>query len=78
MRITGEGSDATADAWLHEILRFFPIGPGSYTVAPEHVRGGFRYLSLIHNATGGIDIEQVSVHFTAIPPYVDDALQDYS
>lgn len=76
--ITGEGSDATADAGLDEILWFSPTGPGNYTVAPEHDRGGFRYLSLIHNTTGGIDVEQVSVHFTAMPHYADDAMQDYT
>ena len=76
--ISGEGSDATADAGLDEVLWFSPTGPGNYTVAPEHDRGGFRYLSLIHNTTGGIDIERVSVHFTAMPHYADDTLQDYT
>lgn len=76
--ITGEGSDATADAGLDEILWFSPSGPGNYTVAPEHDRGGFRYLSLIHNTTGGIGVDNVSVHFTAMPHYADDLLQNYT
>lgn len=76
--ITGEGSDATADAGLDEILWFSPSEAGNYTVSKEHDRGGFRYLSLIHNTTGGIEVEQVSVHFTAMPHYADDKLQDYT
>lgn len=76
--ISGEGSDATADAGLDQILWFSPSGPGNYTVEPQHERGGFRYLSLIHNTTGSIDVEQVSVHFTAMPHFADDTLKDYT
>lgn len=76
--ISGKGSDATADAGLDQILWFSPTGPGNYTVAPEHDRGGFRYLSLIHNTTGSISVEQVSVHFSAMPDVDENSLKNYS
>jgi hypothetical protein len=76
--ITGEGSDATADAGLDEILWFQPAGPGNCTVDRDHERGGFRYLSLIHNSTGSIGIDQVSVYFTPMPHWEDDQLREYT
>lgn len=76
--ISGEGCDGTADAGIDEALWFQPTAAGEYTVDRDHERGGFRYLSLIHNVTGGIEVEQVSVHFTPMPHYADDALRDYT
>jgi hypothetical protein len=75
--ITSEGSDATADAGLDEVLWFQPTGPGNYTPSPEHVRGGFRYLTLIHNTTGSLQVEKTTVHFTAMPHVADDKINDY-
>ncbi|KAK4956393.1 hypothetical protein LTR10_005917 [Elasticomyces elasticus] len=76
--ISGEGSDATADAGIDEALWFYASEPGNYTVSREHERGGFRYLSLLHNTTGNIEISQVTVHYTPMPHYQDDQLRDYS
>lgn len=76
--ITSEGSDGTADAGLDEILWFQPTGPGDYTVSREHERGGFRYLSLQHNSTGSIEVEQVTVQYTPMPHWEDDQLRDYT
>ena len=76
--ISREGSDATADAGLDEVLWFQPTGPGNYTVDPSHVRGGFKYLSLIHNTTGNLAIEHLTVHFTAMPHIADDQIAEYS
>jgi hypothetical protein len=76
--ITDEGSDGTADAGLDEILWFAPTGPGNFTVDREHERGGFRYLSLIHNTTGSVGIDQVSVYFTPMPHWEEDELREYT
>ncbi|KAI7277091.1 hypothetical protein KC335_g151 [Hortaea werneckii] len=76
--ISSEGCDATADAGLDEALWFHVTGPGNYTVERQHERGAFRYLSLIHNTTGGIEVQQVNVHFTPMPHYADDQLRDYT
>ena len=70
--------DATADAGLDEALYFHVTGPGEYTVSRQHERGAFRYLSLLHNSTGSIEVEQVTVDFTAMPHWEDDQLRDYS
>jgi hypothetical protein len=76
--VTDEGSDGTADAGLDEILWFAPTGPGNFTVDREHERGGFRYLSLIHNTTGSVGIDQVSVYFTPMPHWEEDELREYT
>ncbi|KAK4620007.1 hypothetical protein CLAFUW4_11097 [Fulvia fulva] len=76
--ITGEGSDGTADAGLDELLWIYPNGSGKYTVGAEHERGGFRYLSLIHNTTGSMEVQQVTIQFTPMPHWEDDALKDYT
>lgn len=76
--ISGEGCDATADAGIDEALWFRPTGPGNYTVSREHERGAFRYLSLLHNSTGSIEVEQVTVEYTAMPHWEGDQLRDYS
>lgn len=76
--ITTEGSDATADAGLDEVLWFKPTEPGDYTVSREHERGAFRYLTLIHNTTGSLELEQVSIYYTPMPHWEDDQLKAYT
>lgn len=76
--ISGEGSDATADAGIDETLWFRITGPGNYTVDPSHNRGGFKYLSLIHNTTGNLEVQQLTVHFTAMPHVAEDEIAKYS
>ncbi|EME41614.1 glycoside hydrolase family 78 protein, partial [Dothistroma septosporum NZE10] len=76
--ITDQGSDSTANAGLDELLWVYPDGSGKYTVGPEHERGGFRYLSLIHNTTGSVEVEQITIKFTPMPHWADDGLKDYT
>lgn len=76
--ISGEGCDGTADAGIDEALWFQPSGPGVYTVDRDHERGGFRYLSLIHNTTGNIEVTQITTHFTPMPHYAEDQLRNYT
>ncbi|EIN05956.1 bacterial alpha-L-rhamnosidase domain-containing protein [Punctularia strigosozonata HHB-11173 SS5] len=76
--ISGKGSDATADAGIDETLWIQPKKPGTYTVPRQNERGAFRYLSLVHNTTGSLEVTQVTTHFTAMPHYAEDKLRDYT
>lgn len=76
--VSGAGSDATADSGIDETFWFRPSGPGVYTVDRDHERGGFRYLSLIHNTTGSLEVTQVTTYFTPMPHYAEDQLKNYT
>jgi hypothetical protein len=76
--ISNISSDATEDSGMDEPLWFQPTEAGIVSVSHEHERGGFRYLTLVHNTTGSITVEQVSVHFTAMPHYADDQINNYT
>jgi len=76
--ISGEASDATADAGLDEPLWFHVTKSGKYSASKEHLRGGFRYLSLVHNSTGSVEVKSLSIYFTAVPHLPDNALRGYS
>jgi hypothetical protein len=76
--ISGLYSDATADAGRDEALWFHVTVPGVYTVDAEHERGGFRYLNLVHNSTGSVDISEVTTHFTPVPHYAENQLRNYT
>jgi hypothetical protein len=74
--ISGVACDATQDSGMDEALWFHPQGPGVVSVDRQHERGGFRYLSLIHNTTGEIEITEVTVEFTPSPTTED--LRNYT
>lgn len=76
--ISGLYSDATADAGRDEIYWFHITEPGFYTVDADHERGGFKYLSLIHNSTGNVEVTGVSTRFTAMPHKAEDELRKYT
>lgn len=66
--INTAASDATADAGLDSPLWIHVgAGPGTYTVAKEFDRGAFRYLSVVSNSSGTVEIQNVAVEFTAAP-----------
>jgi hypothetical protein len=62
--ISNRSSDATADAGKDETLWFHVPGPGRYTAPRDKERGGFRYMTLVHNTTGSVEIISAEVHFT--------------
>ncbi|KAF1847103.1 glycoside hydrolase family 78 protein [Cucurbitaria berberidis CBS 394.84] len=76
--VSNKSSDAIADAGKDEILWFHVTGPGRYTAPREKERGGFRYMSLVHNSTGSVEVEAVEVHYTAMPHWGEDAIGNYS
>jgi hypothetical protein len=49
---------------------------GQYAADKSHQRGGFRYLSVWHNGTGTVTLENLTIDFTASPEMAD--LRDYS
>ena len=60
----GKGPDGTISTG--------PIAPnGSYTPPAAHMRGGFRYLNLVLETDGWVDVLLPSVHFTAAPNMPD-------
>ncbi|EKV16292.1 Alpha-L-rhamnosidase A, putative [Penicillium digitatum PHI26] len=66
--ISEQACDATADAGLDSPLWFsFVDGPGTYTAAKKHNRGGFRYMTLVSNTTAKVSLNSVTVNFTAAP-----------
>ncbi|KUI68226.1 hypothetical protein VM1G_03896 [Cytospora mali] len=66
--ISSYACDALSDSGLDEpIPLYVGQGPSTYTVDREHARGGFRYLTLVNNGTGDIELTGVSVYFTAAP-----------
>lgn len=70
--INGAASDATADAGLDTPLWFaVGAGAGTYTVGREFDRGAFRYLSLVSNSSGTVEVQSVEVEFTAAPEQED-------
>lgn len=76
--ISNISSDATQDAGMDEPYWFSPEEAGNYTTDKQHERGGFRYLTLVHNTTGSIAVESVSVYYTAMPHYEDDKIAEYT
>lgn len=76
--VSNKSSDATADAGKDETLWFEIKTPGRYTAPRDKERGGFRYMTLVHNGTGKIEITSAEVHFTPMPHWEDNALRNYT
>jgi hypothetical protein len=76
--VSNASSDATADAGKDETLWFHVTEPGRYTAPREKERGGFRYMTLVHNSTGMVEVTSAEVHYTAMPHWEDDALANYT
>lgn len=76
--VSNASSDATADAGKDETLWFHVTAPGRYTAPREKERGGFRYMTLVHNSTGMAEVISAEVHYTAMPHWEDDAIANYT
>jgi hypothetical protein len=76
--VSNASSDATADAGKDETLWFHVSSPGRYTAPREKERGGFRYMSLVHNGTGSVELNSAEVHYTPMPHWEDDAIGNYT
>lgn len=55
-RLQGPMMGQVRKQWLH------PTGPGNFSMHHQKGKEGFRYLSLIHNSTGGVQVQHVFVY----------------
>ncbi|KAK9775622.1 putative Six-hairpin glycosidase-like protein [Seiridium cardinale] len=69
--VSAEHCDATQDSGLDLPLWFNLSGPGLYAADKAHQRGGFRYLTMVHNATGTVGISNLTVYWVAAPEMED-------
>ncbi|PIL35434.1 hypothetical protein GSI_02161 [Ganoderma sinense ZZ0214-1] len=76
--ISSEASDATADGGLDAPLVFNITGAGHYAAPNKKERGAFRYLTVVNLGSTPLSIDDLWVHFTAMPHWADDSLQKYT
>ncbi|KAH7384304.1 Six-hairpin glycosidase-like protein [Phaeosphaeria sp. MPI-PUGE-AT-0046c] len=76
--VSNASCDATADAGKDETLWFHVAGPGRYTAPREKERGGFRYMTLVHNGTGEVEVKSAEVHYTPMPHWKEEELGSYT
>jgi hypothetical protein len=76
--VSNASSDATADAGKDETLWFHVPRAGRYTAPREKERGGFRYMTVVHNGTGRVELSAVQVQYTSMPHWADDAIGNYT
>jgi Bacterial alpha-L-rhamnosidase 6 hairpin glycosidase domain len=69
----GENSDWSSDGGQDGAIYAAVTGAGTYTMPSDKLRGGFRYLTLFLNSSGWVDIDGVSLAFTAAPGNADPA-----
>lgn len=75
--INSEGCDATADAGIDEALWFKVSSGGHYAASKAQQRGAFRYLNVYHNTSDTVEVEDLSVYFTALPQLAGKDLRSY-
>ncbi|EJF61338.1 Six-hairpin glycosidase, partial [Dichomitus squalens LYAD-421 SS1] len=76
--ISADASDATADAGLDAPLVFNLTGAGHYAPPTDRERGAFRYLTVVNLGPGQVSINDLWVHFTAMPHWRADSLRNYT
>jgi hypothetical protein len=73
MYISTQYCDAVTDGGFDLPQWFNDTTPGHYEAGQEFQRGAFRYLTIVHNTTGTIDISNVTVYWTTSPEMEDPA-----
>ncbi|RDX56111.1 Six-hairpin glycosidase [Lentinus brumalis] len=76
--VSSAACDATADSGLDAPLVFNVTSSGSYQASPDKERGAFRYLTVVNLGTAKLSIKDLWVHFTAMPHWEENTLQDYT
>ncbi|KAI1796973.1 Six-hairpin glycosidase [Ganoderma leucocontextum] len=76
--VSTEASDATANSGLDAPLVFNITAAGHYAAPNKKERGGFRYLTVVNLGPDQLSIDDLWVHFTAMPHWADDSLQKYT
>ncbi|KAL3421397.1 hypothetical protein PVAG01_07842 [Phlyctema vagabunda] len=65
--------DGVQDVGLDLPLVFDVSAPGQYQAPPGRERGGFRYITFVHNSTGSATVANLTVLFTPEPSMQDPA-----
>ena len=82
MWVSSEASDGTFGIGdgltLDAPLVFNITGAGQYSPPLEKQRGGFRYVTVVNLGADPLSINDLWVHFTAMPHWEDDALRSYT
>ena len=78
--VSSEWCDATlaAGETLDTPLVFNITGAGQYTPPLEKQRGAFRYATVVNLGEEPLSINDLWVHFAAMPHWEDDALRSYT
>ncbi|PIL35418.1 hypothetical protein GSI_02145 [Ganoderma sinense ZZ0214-1] len=76
--VSSEACDSTSNGGLDEPLVFNLTGLGHYVAPNDKERGAFRYLTIVNLGSDQVSIDDLWVHFTAMPHWADDSLQNYT
>ncbi|TBU60052.1 Six-hairpin glycosidase [Dichomitus squalens] len=76
--ISSEACDASGGSELDAPLVFNITSAGHYAAPTEKERGAFRYLTVVNLGSDQLSIDDLWVHFTAMPHWEDDALGNYT
>ena len=76
--VSTEACDGTRGTILDARMVFNITGAGHYAADFIMERGGFRYLTLVNLGSDPLSIDDLWVHFTAMPHWDDTALQNYT
>ncbi|PIL35419.1 hypothetical protein GSI_02146 [Ganoderma sinense ZZ0214-1] len=76
--VSSEACDGTRGIILDAPMVFNITGAGHYAAPTIMERGAFRYLTLVNRGLDSLSIDDLWVHFTAMPHWADDSLQNYT
>ena len=76
--ISSETCDVTRGTIPDGRLVFNLTSAGHYAAPTIKERGGFRYLTVVNLGSDPLSIDDLWVHFTAMPHWEDDALGNYT
>ncbi|KAF8492516.1 Six-hairpin glycosidase-like protein [Gautieria morchelliformis] len=69
--VTSLESDGTGNGGNDVPFTFNITAPGTYTVPPEFLRGGFKYLTLGLQTSGPVELTDLRLNYTAMPHFED-------
>lgn len=76
--VSSEACDSTSNGGLDAPLVFNLTGAGHYAAPNDKERGAFRYLTIVNLGSDEVSIDDLWVHFTAMPHWADDSLRNYT
>ena len=77
MWVSSDASDGTFTVGDAPLV-FDITGAGQYSPPLKKQRGGFRYVTVVNLGADPLSINDLWVHFTAMPHWEDDALRSYT